>query len=256
MSEIPEKSSPQEETFKEFERLISKQRFRRYRRETSSKPEAAALYLWNIALCEALYPSFHFFEVTLRNATHQALTAHHAGNTRWFMDYTVLTQLRHQQQVMDAIKELRKQGKRHFVGNDADRDFPKEPPRVVAALSLGFWVNLYSDPYANSIVMPIGSTVFPHAPKEIVRDKRQDIVYPRLRDVLELRNRVFHHEPIYHWTFSNARPSLMERYKKMRDVIGWMCPIQQTFLGEIDRFEKVHDAGHRPYEEAAELAFL
>jgi hypothetical protein len=256
MTDIPEKSNPQEQTFKEFERLVSKHRFRRYRRETAGKHEAVSLYLWNIALSEALYPAFHFFEVTLRNATHQALSTHHGGNTRWFMDYTVLTQARHQQQVMDAIEELRKQGKKHFVGNIADTDFPKEPPRVVAALSLGFWVNLYSDPYVRSIMIPIADKVFANGPKEVVRDKRQDIIYPRLRDILELRNRVFHHEPIYHWTLPNARPSLMERYEKMCEVIGWMCPVQRTFLGEMDRFIKVHDAGRQPYLEATELAFL
>jgi hypothetical protein len=256
MPDIPEKSSSQEQTFKDFERLVSKQRFRRYRRATASKQEAVALYLWNVALSEALYPAFHFFEVTLRNATHLGLTALHGGNTRWFMDVAVLNQERHQRQVMDAIEELRKQGKGHFVGEDTDRDFPKEPPRIIAELPLGFWVNLYSAPYADSIVTPIAANVFPNGPKEVVRSAKQDILYPRLRAVLQLRNRVFHHEPIYHWALPDARPSLMERYEEMREVIGWMCRVQPLFLDGIDGFVKVYNAGRNAYRDAAEFAFL
>ncbi len=152
MTQPHEKSSPEEETFKTFERMISRQRLQRYRRATNSKQEAIALYLWNTALSESLYPALQFFEITLRNATHQALSAHRSNQPRWFMDMTLLTREHHQKQVLEALQKLRDQNKGQYLGNETDPNFPKEPHRVVAELSLGFWINLYSDPYTSSIV--------------------------------------------------------------------------------------------------------
>ena len=256
MPDISKMSSPEERTFKTFERLVSRHRLRRYRRETASKQEAVGLYLWNIALCESLYPALHFFEVALRNATHQAISECFHGNFRWFTDMTILTEERHQRQILEAIQELRKQNKDHFLGEETDREFPKEPQRIVAALPIGFWVNLYSNPYTSSLVVPIAATVFPNGPKEVVKDKRQDVIYPRLREALDLRNRVFHHEPIYHWTLGIGANTLVERYNRLREVITWMCEVQPFFLEAVDSFMAVHNEGRKPYIEAAEFAFL
>ncbi len=257
MTQKEEKSTPfTENTFKEFERMISRHRLQRYRRATENKQQAVALYLWNVALSEALYPPIHFFEVAFRNAAHQALTTCTGNNPRWFMDQSVLTEDRHQKQVQDAIKELHKKRKSHFVGNVTDINYPKEPHRVVAELSLGFWINLFSNPYTNTIVSATASIVFPNGPKEVVSDKRQDIVYPRLREVLDLRNRVFHHEPIYHWTYVADDTSLMARHRRLCEVVSWMCHVQPLFLQAADRFVKVHQHGTRTFLEASEFAFL
>jgi len=40
-------------------------------------------YLWNIALCESLYPSLQTFEVMLRNSIHEAAT-NAFGTPRWY----------------------------------------------------------------------------------------------------------------------------------------------------------------------------
>ena len=87
MTQKEEKSTPSaENTFKDFERIVSRQRLQKYRRATKTKPEAVALYLWNVALSEALYPPIHFFEVAFRNTVHQALIVYASNNPRWFMD--------------------------------------------------------------------------------------------------------------------------------------------------------------------------
>ncbi|MGO8671795.1 MAG: Abi family protein, partial [Capsulimonadaceae bacterium] len=237
--------------FASFERLVSAPRLKRYRRATASKREAVALYLWNMALCEALYPSLQLFEVSLRNATHSALTLIH-GNPRWFMDMAVVTQGRHQSQVFDAIQALRKHAKSHFVGIETDVDFPKEPNRVIAELSLAFWVNLYSDPYTTAIVTRIGRLVFPNAPT----DARQHVIYARLNRILVLRNRVFHHEPVYHWTLSKDESSLLRYHDTIIEIMGWMSTSQPIALSAIDRFRAVHDNRHHAFLDCVDLAFL
>jgi hypothetical protein len=259
IAHIPKMSSHEDRIFKDFEHLVSVPRFRRYRHATNSKQEAVALYLWNAALCEALYPPIHFFEVALRNATHQALSARQGTgkthNPRWFMDTGLLTQSRHRKQVEDAITQVWSL-KPQCVGNPADDNYPKEPQRIVAALSLGFWVNLYSAPYGTTIVQAIAGDVFPNGPKEVSQNKRQGKVYPPLADMLGLRNRIFHHEPIYHWTDRTVNPdkSLMSNYRRLREVISWMCTIQPLFLAEIDRFEEVHKQGVEHFMDAVQYA--
>ena len=258
MAQAPENASPTEEAFKAFERRVSRIRLNRYRRATTSQEEAVALYLWNVALCEALYPALHFFEVALRNATHDALSQHY-GKENWFWDPSILTEGRHQQQVQEAIDKLRRDRKGHHLGEESDPRFPKEPGRVVAELSLGFWVNLYSDPYAATLVRAAAASAFPHGPEAVRLRKHQSAVYPRLRAALDLRNRVFHNEPIYHWSeriVPGVAASLKARHTNLREVVSWMCPVQPTFLESLDRFEKVHDAGWEGLFDDVQMAFL
>ena len=256
MTHLDEKSTPAEKTFKSFERMVSRQRFQRYRRETASKQEAVALYLWNVALCESLYPAFQFFEIALRNATSQAIASHNGNNPRWFMDETILTEQEHRNQVKGAITKLIKKNKGRHLGSPSDTFYPKEPYRVVAELTLGFWINLYSDPYATTLVQTIAANVFPNSPKEVKIDKRQDIIYPRLLEILNLRNRVFHHEPIYHWTYVSDDRSLLAHHLRLYEVVSWMCQVQPFFLDAVDRFIQVHNEGTQPYFDAASFAFL
>ena len=245
----------QDHAFKTFERMVSRQRFKRYRRETTSKQEAIALYLWNVALSEALYPPLQCFEVALRNATYHSIFAL-GDDARWFLDPGVLTEPRHQQQVIDAIGNIRRSGKGPLIGLETDADFPREPSRIVAELPLGFWVNLYSNPYTTTLVQAIVANAFPNGPKEVVTDKRQDVIYPRLSEILRLRNRVFHHEPIYHWTLATDGTSLKAHHTRLCEVVSWMCQVQPLFLKAVDRFTSVHDAGAKCYFDSAAFAII
>jgi hypothetical protein len=244
--------------FKRFEKRVSSPRLRRYRRATSTKAEAVTLYLWNMALGEALYPLFQTFEVSLRNATHDALSALLATpdghNPRWFMNHAFLNRRRQQDQVLGAIESLEKKGKGHLIGAPTHPRYPLEPDRVVAELNLGFWISLYSDPFTHTIVQPIAVQVFPNGPKD-VRRGRQDLIYPRLHAMLDLRNRVFHHEPIYHWALPSRTESLSQRVESLIEVIGWIDDCQPQFLSEISRFRTIHDTGRQKLLDSAEFTF-
>ncbi len=66
-----------------IEAVLSQSRLRRY--PGAGITDRLQVYRWNIALCEALYPTMHFFEVALRNRMHDALTDH-VGTEWWFQD--------------------------------------------------------------------------------------------------------------------------------------------------------------------------
>jgi hypothetical protein len=220
--------------FKAFEQSVSKPRFKPYRKIASGKVEAVALYLWNIALCEALYPSFYGLETALRSATYDTLVSV-TGNRFWYDDAFLLGE-RHQQQVVEARDRI-----------EQKRLSAREPHRIIAELSFGFWVNLYSDPYINSVFIPAAESVFPGAPKA---KRMQGVLYPLLHEALDFRNRVFHHEPIHNW------PDLIEKHSRVNCLFEWISPVQRSFLRAVDRFPDVQSNGWSAFHDAAWFTFM
>jgi Abi-like protein len=237
--------------FERLERTISPYRFRRYVRETQTQEEAISLYLWNIALCESLYPTLNFFEIALRNTLHRAFTETHSQDVRWFMDPLFLKP-HHQEQVAKALQSLREQRKPvDPLGNN--QAFPLEPERVVAELNLGFWVNLCSDAYAGTSIN--GHLIFPYVinkafPRASRRAREHHYLYPRLKEQMNLRNRIFHHEPIYHWR------NLSEIHASLYDLLSWIEPEQIYILQAIDRFKKTYEEGASAFQFSVEYATL
>lgn len=216
----------------EFELSVSRPRFNRYLREHPNKLDAVAVYLWNLSLCSALYPVLQCLEVTYRNALDAALKSHRGD--RWYDDQTLL--LPNEWNKAQSVKNsLTQQGK----SND--------PGRVVAELSFGFWVALYSSPYVARVVHSTLRSVFPNAPKHM---RKQQIIVDRLQEVRKLRNRIFHHEPIWHWTQAQSGPSgraaLMTQYEDILLLTVWIGTGQSKVVHSIDRFRQVHDEGWLP----------
>src|SRR5215218_9061396 len=110
-------------------RLVSAERIGAYRRGAADDEQVLARYLWNTALCEALYPSLHFLEVALRNVVFEAAAATypaHHGAGCWLEDARVLHDAE-ARTVRAARQRLSRRGK------------PCEAGRLVAELSFGFW---------------------------------------------------------------------------------------------------------------------
>jgi hypothetical protein len=67
---------------------LSTERLTGYQRTGRSETAEHILqrYLWNIQLCEALYPALNLLEVTLRNTLHSALWQH-TGHEDWYASF-------------------------------------------------------------------------------------------------------------------------------------------------------------------------
>ncbi len=102
-----------------------------------------------------------------------------------------------------------------------DRKKEVTPGRVVAGLTLGFWVKLlgpgYKDRYEQFLWRPALHRVFPNAKTDskIKRFTRQSVFVPLNDTVLELRNRIAHHEPICH-------RDLPAEFDVVSRVAGWI----------------------------------
>ncbi len=91
-------------------------------------------------------------------------------------------------------------------GYEANTDY------IVAELNFGFWVSLLGKPY--------DATLWRHTLHKGFRasggGKKRSDVHGRFNAVRRLRNRVAHHEPIFH------KP-LLQLHTETIEAIGWMC---------------------------------
>ena len=159
-----------------LERAITRERLRRYLKATSQDVAAAvALYELNADLASAVLGLLCRLEVGLRNSMHEVLTAQFQ-TARWYAPGGAPLTAHGQRKVEEAIR---------YAGGG----YPP-PGKVVAELSYGFWAGLAGRTYHNSLWVPCLSRAFPAGKLSRLS------IHIRLERILQLRNRVAHHEPV------------------------------------------------------------
>ena len=186
-------------------------------------------YIWNIELSETLYPILQVLEVALRNGTHAAASTAY-GTEFWFDQPGVL--LYHQaQEVADVKAKLIADHKQATAG------------RIVAQLMFGFWTRLLNRPYeasfwhANNLAILLAA--FPSAPR---RYRNRLDIWHRVNAIRDLRNRVFHYEPIW------DRPTLTQEHANILQAISWISTEMRGMVGLCDRFQLVYQVGKTDVE--------
>ena len=198
-----------------FEATLSAARVARYLEwAEGDRVRALELYALNTRLSEALYTSLQVLEVTLRNRIHAVMTD--AINDSWFSAEGVLV-LEHQ------LRQLRK----------ARRNLSEPTPnRIVAALSLSFWVSLLSPAYEELWQTTLHRIARRNDGRGL---RRQDLAQP-LAEIRNLRNRVAHHEAIIHW-------DIQQHYSNIEQVICWLSPAARNWCERHSRLPEVYPDG-------------
>lgn len=217
--------------FQLFRASVSSERLDAYRqRGAAGGDENLVLhYAWNIHLCEALYPVIQCVEVALRNSLHAAGTKAFI-RADWY-DTPGLLERRERTILQNAKGYLLSEGK------------TLDPPRVVAELSFGFWTGMLNSVYHNKFWVKIARDAFPYLPTRNL--KRRDVL-KHFNNIRLLRNRVFHHEPIWHWR------DLKAQHDQIIEVIGWINPAMQKFTEASDRFAEVYQTGMTKFKQELE----
>lgn len=208
---------------------LSEQRLSPYMRQADGDlADALGHYAWNLQLSESLYPVLQLTEVVFRNALHQALSVEFDTPT-WF--HGLWLHPREQKAVDKALVELRK------------RKADTTADRTVAELHFGFWCSLCDKRYEHQ--QTLWPKLFRHAPlSQIPRRHRHRPGLSRAANRLrQLRNRVFHHEPIWHWR------DLPQRHQDALALLSWLNPSVATLATSLDRFAAVHQRGWTPMQE-------
>lgn len=204
---------------------LSTQRLGPYLAHSQGNPrQALARYHWNLRLSEALYPLLHLNEVVFRNIMHQALT-HEFGTENWFQG--IWMHPREQRAIEKVIAELRKR----------DGEQPISPDKVVAELTFGFWCSLCDTRYEHKqILWPklLRHPLLKQLPK---RKRQRRALSSSVNRLRQLRNRVFHHEPIWHWK------DLPRRHTDAIELLQWFNPEAARVLQHTDRFNEIYQQG-------------
>ena len=207
-------------TQEQLEKWFSKQRFRKFLQYTSNDVvQAEQLYIDNIMLSEALYPVLSVFEVSFRNSVHQQLSYFYDRDDwyeAWRNSYDDLSKL--VKRIDEAIAEIKK------------RDEEVNTGKVIAEMSLGFWVSMFNVSYERILWKPL-RLCFKNLSKS--RRKRHP-VSANLNKIRKLRNRVYHYEPIC-WN----QDTLKQGYDIIITTLGWLDTDLPKWVDEIDEFETV-----------------
>ncbi|MCX6937288.1 MAG: hypothetical protein NTU80_05230 [Verrucomicrobia bacterium] len=206
---------------------MASERIDAYRQQDGAEPRVTlARYVWNMALCEALYSPLQVAEVALRNAQHRALSERYQTED-WFSAAEPHLLDWQKTKIAEARQNVAAQGK------------SVTPGRIVAELSFGFWTGFFNHRHARTgLGYFLARHTFPHAPGEERDMIKQDTRWKRIRD---LRNRVFHHERIVHYT------DLEAQHADLVQVIGWISPELHELVQPLDRFPSVLQGGLHPW---------
>ena len=228
------------------ERVLSPERLREYASHAAEpRWEALARHAWNVSICESFYPVLHHVEVVLRNRVDAVCQAAYP-----------VTRFHHVLSWLDAdpsplhpehgAAEVSKAKRKHF-GVDPRTGallVPKRPISggdLVASLDFGFWTGMFGSYYMfqnrhDRRLWPHHlKDVFPYGP----RMTHPSAVSRRLNEIRHLRNRIFHHEPIW------RRPDLLADRDNVLELIGWMSPETARALRTLDRVPEVLSDGYR-----------
>jgi hypothetical protein len=235
---------------------LSSHRLRLAFRATAGEPDSTTLArcLYNVALCEALYPVLHHLEVALRNSLDGVIAAHYPVSAAgvagpdglplagcWLDATPGLLGPWERSEIQRVKKKL------HAAGKTVT------PHRLIAGLSLGFWAGLFTRAYE---IAPDSSyiagtarktalwprhlrAVLPHLPRRLAT---RNHAYRTFKAVADLRNQAFHHRPIWRLPLNALHVSATE-------AIGWISPDLKQLTIALDRFPQIIAVGLGPYED-------
>jgi len=196
-------------------RGLSEPRLGRYMADSNQILDSAlSLYERNMRIAEAFHRPLQALEVCLRNHMHERLTAAYGAN--WYRTTNAPFDKETTDKLDKAMDDVERAG------------HPVTPGAVVAELNFGFWVLLLSKRYGRILWPPVLSPIFHEGGKRMGLRK----VHNRMNELRNFRNRLAHHEPIYHLNPAQAHKDIIE-------AIAWICPATAAWAWEHSRVPHV-----------------
>ncbi|MCB1395852.1 MAG: Abi family protein [Rhodobacter sp.] len=180
---------------------LSSQRFKPYLLAANFDQETALqLYFWNLRISASFYPLLGMTEIVLRNSVSDRIRAVH-GQEWWDDPQFHLSIGRQAKGIV-----LRARKKRNEIKGRVTHGC------MVAELTFGFWANMLLAKYEESYWTPIADS-FPHVPAGMTFET----LSRKCDRVVSLRNRIFHHEPIF-------KRNISEDYRDALELVSWLNP--------------------------------
>lgn len=201
-----------------LQKVFSTERIQRYFDHHGDEDRAVRHYYVNLYLSESFYPVLSILEVALRNSINRELSTMF-GSSDWYLRFSAVSGLKDlNREITLAISHITKRGE------------SVNASKVVAELTLGFWVRLFNVEYELVLWKDLRRS-FPFMPKP---DRKRHNVSAPLNKIRNFRNRVYHNEPIA-WNFSY----LKDMHKEIHTVLGWLNKDLPVFATPLDRLPQM-----------------
>ena len=164
-------------------------------------------YIYNIQIAESFYPLLAALEISLRNRLYMAIINLKGEN--WLLNEITSSNMllvNERKVLLDVYNKI----KRKYT-NISETS-------IIAELTFGFWINLCKKAYKNTLWDKQGffDKIFPDFDKHFnspTWDKTK-VVFPILKEILRLRNRIFHHEIII-----NNKNGIENMYEQTKRIL-------------------------------------
>lgn len=198
--------------------LLSPDRLARYQTAChGTQTDPLDLYCWNSAIASAFFEDLGHLEIMLRNALDDRLRQRQSRRSRsqeWFDDPSLRLATKAQTDITEARRRAAAAGAATPRG------------KIIAELTFGFWRFLLARQYQTTL-WPDLAGAFPHAPTRALT-----LVENPLKRLHKLRNRIAHHEGIWHLDLPGRRDDL-------RDILGFMDPGAVAWVTASSRIDAV-----------------
>ncbi|MFF4489572.1 hypothetical protein ACFY0F_24255 [Streptomyces sp. NPDC001544] len=210
---------------------ISPERFQSFlHRCGGNRTRALRLYAWDSEVARAMQSPLRDLEVSLRNRLHRQLVGRH-GQEAWWDVPKARPNYKGQNMLAQAMETL----------EDRRPYRPFGPCDIVAQLSFGFWVSLLGRGGRDNYEMKYWNSSLRHLFREH-RGGRADL-YERFKLMLTLRNRIAHHECVFHRHLDRdldtaltlmryLSPEMADRHEKYGQVPAVLARKKAVLSGE------------------------
>jgi hypothetical protein len=213
----------------QFRERFSEARMEPYEFAADGDPELAIeLYGWNLRVSGAFLADLGVAEVLLRNAFDQVLRKKYQSrldDNAWYDQNGVLFEPEW------PIVEKAKRDARDF------HDVPADQDEVTAALTFGFWLSLLHQRYEQRL-WPILTEAFSAIPSGV--KIRRDTTRDRVKHLVELRNGIAHHDPIFDWDLGAS-------FQSAKTVCGYISPHVQAWMVSRSQVQQVLEQHPIPF---------
>lgn len=181
-------------------------------------------YSYNIRISQAFYPILSILEIALRNKINDAIEQTLKPN--WLLEEINKQSILRDKEYKNLIaakNKLERSNKSITKGH------------LMAELSFGFWIHLCTKSYKTKLwhTKNFFRIVFKNYPNMTQFDK-MSYIYPVLKQSLEIRNRIFHHEIII-----TNQIGIENIYNQMKELLFYIDEDAVKYLNTICNFEKI-----------------
>jgi hypothetical protein len=179
--------------------------------------QALRLYILNAKVSAAVMTDLHYVEIALRNKFERELNIKYGND--WFKNKDFLRLINEHNR--GVLLKAQKNAAKHWPSGQV-----LPPGKVVAELTFGFWSQLADRKLEHSLWVSCLSKSFTWS-----KAPKRSTFSLQLEKLRKIRNRVAHHEPIFHL-------DLMDTSRRIFEVGRVLCPMTAKVMNQTSTVQR------------------